>query len=124
MLLACLVNVIKRGRMKEAEHMWLVAQLAVCFVLLSCYSILRISALLIAEDYGVIAFLCTSIFSIILVFSNHIQSVSLRSRQRGSTSGMWLTCLSVSQGFIFRLLGLCCFTVLEQGYTPERVGRS
>lgn len=86
--------------MKDAEEMWLVARLVIFFILFDCYCILTISALLLAEDSRVIALLCKSIISVILVFKNHIQSMSLRSRQRGNVSGMWLTHPSVSQEFI------------------------
>ena len=103
MILFCLANITKTSRMKEAEQIWLVARSVICFILFGCYSILKILAVLIAEDYGVIALLCTSIISIILVFNNHIQSMSLRTRQRGNTFGMWLTHPSVSQEFIFWL---------------------
>lgn len=86
--------------MKDAEEMWLVARLVIFFILFDCYHVLTISAPLIAEDYRVIALLWNSIISVILVFDNHSQSMSLRSRQRGNVFGMWLTHPSVSQEFI------------------------
>lgn len=114
MILLCLFNIIKRSRMKEAEQMWLVAWLSICFILFGCCSILTVSAPLIPEAYRVIALLCTSIISIILVFNNDIHSVLLRSRHRGNTFSLWLTHPSVSWEFTFWLFGLCCFAVLEQ----------
>lgn len=44
--------------------------------------------------------------------------------QRGNTSALWLTQLSVSQRFIFWLLGLCCFALLEQWFVWENLGFS
>lgn len=123
MILLCRANIIKNCRMKEAEQMWLVAQLTICFILFGCYSSLTIPAFLRADDRA-IALLCTSIISIILVFNNHLQSMSLRSRQRGNTFGVWLTHPSVSQEFIFWLFGLCCCAILEQWLYAGAGGRS
>lgn len=83
MILLCRDNLIKRSRVKEAEQTWLIGQLIFCFILPGFYSILMIPALLLAEDCWVIALLCTSIISIVLVFKIHIQNILLRSRQRG-----------------------------------------
>lgn len=83
MILLCLDNLIKRSRVKEAEQTWLIGQLIFCFILPGFYSILMIPSLILAKGCWVIALLCTSIMSIVLVFKIHIQNMLLRSRHGG-----------------------------------------